>query len=153
MTYSQYGRCCLIPLAVALMGCSEPAGPADVMRTWLGHLNRGEVEEAYGLVTAGTRSRLKRAEEAWFEGRTDALAPNARPTEDAEPDGGLTLFRHLVSGPGFHGVPPLPPNAAERVGAAEIDGDSARVSVRTADGFEEAELTFESGSWRVAMLR
>jgi len=153
MTHSQYGLYSLTFLAVALVGCGEPAGPADVMRTWLGHLNRGEVEEAYGLVDAATRRRLTRAEDAWFEGRTDALAPTARPTEGAEPEDGLTLFRHLVSGPGFHGVPPLPANASERVGPAEIDGDSARVPVRTADGFEEAELTFESGSWRIAMLR
>lgn len=122
------------------------------MRTWLSHLTRGEIEDAFELCTAATRSRLAVAEEAWFAGREHPLAPADRPAEDARRDSGLTLFRRLVAGPGFHWVPPLPADAADRVERAEIDGDRATVRVRTATGFEEASLAFESGAWRVAML-
>lgn len=145
-----YGVGLLVLLLVT--ACGDEPGPAAVFEAWLGHLVRGEVEDAFELLSSDSRRALAEGEAAWIAGRDHRLAPKDEPVSGPDGQEGLRLFRRLVAGPGFHGVPPLPGDAADRVESATITGDGATVVVRTADGPQHARLVREDGSWRVAVL-
>lgn len=144
-----YGAALALLLAA---GCSGDPGPAAVMEAWLGHLARGEVQQAFALLSSRSRDLLSEAEDAWISGRPHPLAPSDGLEVEPESPRGLSLFRRLVAGPGFHGAPPVPEDAGARVQAEVIDGDRAVVTVKTLNGSSDAHLIREDGVWRVAVL-
>ncbi|NRA96758.1 MAG: hypothetical protein HRU14_11180 [Planctomycetes bacterium] len=139
-------------LALLLFGSGGEPGPGAVLEAWLEHLVCGEIEDAFDLLSTSSRQALAEAEAAWIAGRGHPLAPKDSPPRASDGPAGLILFRRLVAGPGFHGIPPLPADAADRVESETIEGNLARVRVRTTGGTHEAHLVRENGSWRVAAL-
>ena len=142
------GLCALL----LLVACGAEPGPGAVLEAWLGHLVRGELEEAFELLCSSSQRTLAEAESAWIAGGDHPLAPGDAPTGPVDGPAGLLLFQRLVAGPGFYGVPPLPTDAPDRVESEIIEGNIARVRVRTADRSHEARLVQEDGSWRVSVL-
>jgi len=135
-----------------LVACSSDLSPQDTYSHYLELLVSGDVESAWALLSASSRDRLARAERTWRSGGQDDLAPTgeaAPPSEDVE---GFALFRRLVAGPGFHGVPPLPSSAPAAITGARVDGDTAYISVDTPEGPGEARLVREDDVWRVALF-
>jgi hypothetical protein len=137
-----------ILILVALAGCGAEPGPEAAWRAWIEDLQAGRTEAAFDRLASTSRQELEQAEALWRAGGSHPLLPpgEAPPPPAARP--GLALFERLLHlQDGTLGV--LPADAPERIGPAIVEGDRARVSVRTPIGTREAWLLSEDGRWGI----
>jgi hypothetical protein len=137
-------------LLALLAGCGRSKTPEETLEAYLEALGQADLDTAFALLAPESRRRLARAEESWIARGSDPLAPDDPPPA-RRGETGRTLFARLCAGPGFHGVPPLPPGPRRAVVGAHVDGERALVTVQTPAGTREVSLVQDGGAWHVLL--
>jgi len=134
---------------LALGGCGDPSGPSDTYKTYLEALSRGDLTQAFQLLSRASQDRLASEELTWLKKKTLAGEDTAAHEGDSVP--GLRYFRVRLAGPDGENYPPLPADVADLVEAVEEDGDRARLMISTPLGLKVAQMFREDGEWRVVL--